>query len=125
MGIMPDDAYLRDLRDPFHPLHLKRNGSGSCTTRYDCCELFGCVFGHTEGCYDHRNQETMNYGAAIFRSKQGQPNAPTVMKLECFNKEEAAKAEAYMKRKHPDVPFFATWLTWPHLSPMGEKGAPA
>lgn len=57
----------------------------------------------------------MDYGAAVFRMNKDKPGAPVTMKLGCFNKPEAEKAEAYMRQKHPDVPFFATWLTWPRL----------
>ena len=110
---MIDDGYLRSREDPFHPLYASHHGYPTCVTRYRDCDIHGCTMGHTESCYDARNRQQMDYGARVFREAQEKLNPPRVMKLSCFNQDEATKAEAYMREKHPDVPFFAAWLTWP------------
>lgn len=110
---MIDDGYLRSWEDPFHPLYASRHGYPTCVTRTRDCDLYGCTMGHVEACYDARNRQQLDYGAHVFRRAQEKPNPPRIMKLSCFNKDEAEKAEAYMRERYPDVPFFASWLTWP------------
>lgn len=110
---MIDEAYLRDIRDPLSPLHARRHGYPTCVKRYQDCDVHGCTMGHTESCYDDRNRQQLDYGVHVFRRAQEKPNPPQTMKLSCFNQDEASKAEQYMKERHPDVPFFATYLSWP------------
>ena len=45
--------------------------------------------------------------------RRRKPDGPTVLKLKCFNQDEANKATEYMRANHPDVEFFASYLTWP------------
>lgn len=117
-----DESWGRLVDDPLHHRYNYEHdyrrwwiaGEPSPYRRQNRCQMFGCIVGHTEACYDYGNRQRIDGYVSIFRAKQNEPNAPLLLKMKCFNRDEADGAETYAREKYPDVPFFATYLEWPN-----------
>ena len=85
------------------------------------CSAFGCQNfyvttneyfgsgGHSAAHYRYLLKDMCDRGVDAWEHRK----EPTTLKFECFNRPEAEEVETYMREKHPGVPFFTTWLTWP------------